>query len=662
MDNNNNESQVKTVSEIFGCSHDEAKEMLVKCEWDINRVLDKCANESGMEIESSSTSRDSSEATGDGISSVLKRKKHAEEPEVVIIDENEKKRAKEDFEEEAFLGPTTEPCPACSAPNFLPDKGLARYTCVECGADTCRLCYMQAHGEGQECVKEGYKKVTVLPSKNFDAENDLDRDFRIAEGQFLRMMSKRKNYEIKSIEIVKNDELEKKFNAKKREFKELGIDDKPLLIFHGTLVENIEAILRHNFDLRKVSNGRSFGDGVYFSEKPEVSVRYTRDWKPMSSLILCLVLKGINSKEVTSPATFVNTEETSNGAWAIVVPNTDQILPKYVINFKEVVERSNFSQSIRPRFGGLSGIGHVNTNHFLPAGTSAPSSCKYKEKMKKIVSALFSQQDHVIPPPTPVQAPAQASPAPSSYKEWKMQKKVSALFSQQSQAVPPPTLVQAPAQASPTPSTSQASPAPADPHQLVQQFPTLMQDLLKLQKMLQSPLLQQAMNMTLSTQDPQANTEPPVQKETANEDMDITDDDAMGLPSGFSVGHMEKQIKENKQTFYCQICLVELPSLDSMKSHVAGLKHQKKEMTVKKDRDTGSAGTDPCIDGSADETLVATRERELREDAIGGVVLDNDEGSANTGTDNDDCVGRDFLVEIGGVWLSSRIKEEKEGN
>jgi len=166
--------------------------------------------------------------------------------------------------------------------------------------------------------------------------------------------------------------------------------------------------------------------------------------------------------------------------------------------------------------------------------------------------------------------------------------------------------------------------------------------------------------MTLATQDTQANTEPPVQKETANEDMDITDDDAMGLPSGSSVGHMEKQIKENKQTFYCQICLVELASLDTMKSHVAGVKHQKKEMTVKNDRETGSAGTDPCIDCSAvDETLVATRERE---DAIGEVVLDNDEGSANTGTDDDGCVGRDFLVEIGGVRLSSKIKEEKEGN
>ena len=57
----------------------------------------------------------------------------------------------------------------------------------------------------------------------------------------------------------------------------------------------------------------------------------------------------------------------------------------------------------------------------------------------------------------------------------------------------------------------------------------------------------------------------------------------LGLPSGFSVGHVEKQIKGNKQTFYCDICLVELSSLDTMKSHVAGVKHQKKEMTVKKD-------------------------------------------------------------------------------
>ena len=58
----------------------------------------------------------------------------------------------------------------------------------------------------------------------------------------------------------------------------------------------------------------------------------------------------------------------------------------------------------------------------------------------------------------------------------------------------------------------------------------------------------------------------------------------LGLPSGFSVGHVEKQIKGNKQTCYCDICLVELSSLDTMRNHVAGVKRQKKEMTVKRTR------------------------------------------------------------------------------
>jgi len=636
----NNESQVRTVSEIFGCSRDVAKEMLVKFEWDINKVLDECSKESVMEMEVELSSS-AAGATGNegGISSVLKRKMNAEEPYVVIIDENEKKKAKEDFEEIASLGPTTEPCPACSAPNFIPDKGLARYTCIECGADMCRLCYMQAHGEGQECAMEGYKKVTVLPSRNFDAENELDREFRIAEGQFLRMMSKRKNYEIKSIEVVRNDKLEKKFNAKKEEFKKLGIDDKPLFIFHGTPVKNIEAILRHNFDLSKMSNGRKFGDGVYFSEKPEVSVRYADNWKPMSSLILCLVLKGTNSKEVTSTGSSVNTEETGKAAWAIVVPDTDQILPKYVINFKEVVERPTFPQNnfphnirarhgipSRARFGGLSGIGHVN-HIFFP-----PSSSAHLGHVPNF-SSCFSQQGQAVPPPTLVQAAGQVQPPPPSTGQ-----------AAPGQAVPPPTLVQAPGQVQPPPpSTAQA--APADPHQLVQMFPTLVQDLKKLQKMLQSPVLQQAMNMILSTQDPQANAGTPVQMEAVNTNASVL----LSVEGKEESTQIEVGVNKKK----------------AAKDNVDMI-----------DDGTGTAGvesgTDLCIDGSADETArdffikiedtwVASREGERREDSIGGVApeKDKDEGSSNTGTD--DFVGNDFLVKIGDVWVASK-EEDQEGN
>ena len=47
------------------------------------------------------------------------------------------------------------------------------------------------------------KKITVLPSRNFDMDNELEREFRIAEGQFLRMaQTKRKCYEIKSIDVM----------------------------------------------------------------------------------------------------------------------------------------------------------------------------------------------------------------------------------------------------------------------------------------------------------------------------------------------------------------------------------------------------------------------------------------------------------------------------
>ena len=55
----------------------------------------------------------------------------------------------------------------------------------------------------------------------------------------------------------------------------------------------------------------------------------------------------------------------------------------------------------------------------------------------------------------------------------------------------------------------------------------------------------------------------------------------MGPLSGLSVDQVEKQIKGNKQTCYCDIYLMELSSRGTMRSHVAGMKHQKKEMMVK---------------------------------------------------------------------------------
>jgi len=328
-------------------------------------------NEADVETGATIPAQEGSVTSG-GISSMMKRKKPPVES-IITIDDSEDDENQDDYDpiekkkfkklredlsdylvnvrkakymsngEEEEDRMTLEDCPMCSAPQILPDKTVKLYHCPECGAITCRKCLLQAHGD-RECqeskedeeVKEvdvEYKKVTVLPSRNFDMDNELDREFRIAEGQFLRMAgAKRKCYEIKSVDVVYNKKLKEKFDDKKQELQRKRLDDKPLLIFHGTPQENIEPILRDNFDLTKVANGRKFGNGVYFSEMPEVSLGYSRD---QSSLILCMVLQGDNTKEVSNPTGFaaVDSVMSKSGAWAIIVPDVDQILPKYVINF-----------------------------------------------------------------------------------------------------------------------------------------------------------------------------------------------------------------------------------------------------------------------------------------------------------------------------------------
>jgi len=62
----------------------------------------------------------------------------------------------------------------------------------------------------------------------------------------------------------------------------------------------------------------------------------------------------------------------------------------------------------------------------------------------------------------------------------------------------------------------------------------------------------------------------------SQDDNELSEMDKLGLPTGFSFqqggGLPEKQKKGDKKTFYCEICLIELNSLDTMKSHVSGVR------------------------------------------------------------------------------------------
>ena len=118
---------------------------------------------------------------------------------------------------------------------------------------------------------------------------------------------------------------------------------KSLLLFHGTPQRNVLSILQNNFDTSKVANGRVYGDGVYFSEQPEVSLGYSAkapaarrkkrkqdenaNEEATTSQILCQVLLSENVREVKQPG--------FSTCWAIVVPDVDQILPRYVLHLKK---------------------------------------------------------------------------------------------------------------------------------------------------------------------------------------------------------------------------------------------------------------------------------------------------------------------------------------
>ena len=75
--------------------------------------------------------------------------------------------------------------------------------------------------------------------------------------------SKRK---IISVDVVQNARLRANFKAKQKELEGKGKGES-LLLFHGTPQANIKSILKNNFDLSKVANGRLHGNGVYFSER-----------------------------------------------------------------------------------------------------------------------------------------------------------------------------------------------------------------------------------------------------------------------------------------------------------------------------------------------------------------------------------------------------------
>ena len=186
-----------------------------------------------------------------------------------------------------------------------------------------------------------YQKFQILPQREIDLSDPLQVHYRLAEAEFLRMIH-RTGYKFKltSVDYYENSDLVSKFEAKHAEMRRIyGVnkESKPVFAFHGTPQRNIEEIMKENFSLAKVKR-TAYGHGIYFSEFPDVSIRYG------DGLILSKVLPGKSyicgsggprdhiqsgyDSHIVEP----DGEHQSKGKM-LVIGNPDQILPCYVIHF-----------------------------------------------------------------------------------------------------------------------------------------------------------------------------------------------------------------------------------------------------------------------------------------------------------------------------------------
>ncbi|TFY60148.1 hypothetical protein EVJ58_g5335 [Rhodofomes roseus] len=99
-----------------------------------------------------------------------------------------------------------------------------------------------------------------------------------------------------------------------------------LYAFHGSSLKNWHSIIRHGLWFDKISNGRAYGNGVYFAREGSVSQGYSArgstGWKNSAlSIQSCVALAQI----VNMPSQFVNTNP------YFVVAKTDWIICRYLL-------------------------------------------------------------------------------------------------------------------------------------------------------------------------------------------------------------------------------------------------------------------------------------------------------------------------------------------
>jgi hypothetical protein len=203
-----------------------------------------------------------------------------------------------------------------------------------------------------------WERIRLDPSRTFDTKNPKHWQFQLAEFHLKNKMmdmaqmmaqamaqanrgaaalasviGQAANKNIDFIDYIDNKRLQAKFDAKKKDFSRRRIPDGQIYAFHATLPSNIDSILRDNLNYSKTAHGRVHGDGCYFSEFPDFSLRYGQ------GLILFEVLPGKEylGLELRVPHGFNCKKVDANAegrGQQLIITDTDQFIPRYVYHWK----------------------------------------------------------------------------------------------------------------------------------------------------------------------------------------------------------------------------------------------------------------------------------------------------------------------------------------
>jgi len=169
-------------------------------------------------------------------------------------------------------------CPNCKKHMEL-DKKKTEESCV-CGTKICVRCTQTLH-EGLSCYNVAGLQlndppfIDIYPPNNLSNYEYLREEYENAKFAFEKF-ARAANLKMAQVKLVVNPDLEKKFEAKK---KQLGCKEE--YVFHGSNYVNYAKICSGGFIIGgtnglAVAHGKAVGYGVYTGLTPDISAGYAQ--------------------------------------------------------------------------------------------------------------------------------------------------------------------------------------------------------------------------------------------------------------------------------------------------------------------------------------------------------------------------------------------------